>query len=123
MIFSSCSSSYIYRYRNSRRCRLGLVNYAPNIIRFYTGILAQINVLHHGPGDIFSPHGLYFVQVVDKCSFSNNLGTHYSNQIHFKLSPSNSPLKFISIHLLGPFPRSKKGNQHIFIITYLYSKL
>lgn len=50
-------------------------------------------------------------------------GTRHAHQKHLRLFPANGPLEFVAMDLLGPLPKTTKGNQNVLVITARYSKL
>lgn len=40
-----------------------------------------------------------------------------------QLLPTNGPLKFVAIDILGPLPRTRNENQYVIVMTDKYSKL
>ncbi|MEM7496351.1 MAG: integrase, partial [Myxococcota bacterium] len=66
----------------------------------------------------------YIAHTVRECiSCAKMQGTYYAHQKYLQLFPANGPLEFIAIDILGPLPRSKRGNKHVLVITDRYSKL
>ncbi|CDF40411.1 unnamed protein product [Chondrus crispus] len=45
------------------------------------------------------------------------------HSIFLKLFPARRPLEFVPIAILGPLPRSKKGNQYLLVISDRFSKM
>ena len=45
------------------------------------------------------------------------------HQKYLKLFPAAGPLQFVAIDLLGPLPKSKKGNTVVLVITDRFSKI
>jgi hypothetical protein len=39
------------------------------------------------------------------------------------LIPAHEPLEYVAIEILGPLPRTKKGNQYLLVIADRFSKL
>lgn len=50
-------------------------------------------------------------------------GSHYKHKRHLTIFPPSGPLEFITIDILGPLPRMKKGNQYVVVIIDCYSEL
>lgn len=55
--------------------------------------------------------------VVRRCrSCASNRGTIYSHHKHMQLFPANGPIEFVSIDILGPLPKTTKGNQFVLVM-------
>ena len=50
-------------------------------------------------------------------------GAKHSHQHFLKLFPAAGPLEYVAMDILGPLPKSAKGNQYILVITDRYTKL
>ena len=62
--------------------------------------------------------------VVRNCtSCAKVRGVKHSHQHFLKLFPAAGPLEYVAIDILGPLPKSAKGNQYILVITDRYIKL
>lgn len=69
-----------------------------------------------------------FYQVIGECEdCARNSGTRHTHKNHLKLFPANGSSELIDIDLLGTLlgtlPKTKKGNQHVLVLTDRYSKL
>lgn len=64
-----------------------------------------------------------FPTVRDCPSFARVRGTLGKAQKEMQLFPAAGPLEFVAMDPLGPFPKSKKGNNSVLIITDRFSKL
>lgn len=60
---------------------------------------------------------------VSGCHSCAKNGTLLKNKLHLQLFPATGPLEFVALDLLGPLPRTNKGNQYVDVITGRYSKL
>ena len=56
-------------------------------------------------------------------SCNKNRGTAAKHQKLLKLFPASGPLEFVAMDLLGPLPKTKRGNTFVLVITDRYSKL
>lgn len=65
------------------------------------------------------PHKRNDVHLVVKefNSCAKTRGTLIKYQSPMKLFPATDPLEFASMDILGPLPKSKKGNQYVIVIT------
>ena len=70
------------------------------------------------------PHQATDVYVlVERCPECRKNRPSAKHQRELKLFPAAGPLEFIAMDILGPLPRSKKGNRFITVMTDRYSKL
>lgn len=60
---------------------------------------------------------------VRSCTACPRMGTKSRHEPKRKLFPPSGPSEFVGIDLLGPLPRTRFGNQFVFIITERYSNL
>ena len=61
---------------------------------------------------------------VKECSSCASVrGTLFKHQKYLKLFPAAGPLEFIAIDILGPLPKTRKGNQVVLVITDRFSKI
>lgn len=68
---------------------------------------------HHMLNDLYQ-----VLQDIKSCASIR--GTSYSHQKHPRLFPANGSPKLITMHLLGPLPKTKRGHQIVLVITDLY---
>ena len=75
--------------------------------------------------DYYWPHMAYDAyNVATKCrSCVRNRGTLHKHQKFLKLFPASGPLEFVAMDILGPLPKSHRGNRFILVITDRFTKL
>ena len=103
------------RARVLRLAHYPLIAGHPGARRMYDTLRAQF-YWPHMANDIF--------QAVRDCrSCARVRGTTYKHRRFLRLFPAEYPLQFIAIDLLGPLPKSKRGNRHVLVVTCRFSKL